>query len=232
MAAPQPAVGAIVVAAGRSERMGGVVKPWAPITDPSGRSRPLLSYPVAAFQACEAVDAVVLVVAADAVERAQALLRDDGLDKVLAVVPGGARRQDSVRAGLDALGRCEWIVVHDGARPLVTPELIERGIEAAGGTGASCCAILAPDTVKEAEDCRVVRTLDRSRLWLAQTPQVFRYDVLLEAHDRFEGDATDDASMAEALGIDVRLYQGSPRNLKVTTPDDLKVVQALLRSGG
>jgi 2-C-methyl-D-erythritol 4-phosphate cytidylyltransferase len=226
--ATQPTVGAIVVAAGRSERMGGVVKPWAPVVDAAGRSRPLLSYPLAAFQACAGIDAIVLAVAADAVERAQALVREERLDKVRAVVTGGARRQDSVRAGLDALGPCDWVVVHDGARPLVTPELIERGIEAARETGASCCAVPAPDTVKEAEDCRVVRTLDRSRLWLAQTPQVFRYDLLQHAHERFEGDATDDASMAEALGVEVRLYQGSPRNLKVTTPDDLDLVQALV----
>jgi 2-C-methyl-D-erythritol 4-phosphate cytidylyltransferase len=221
-------VGAIVVAAGRSERMGGVVKPWAPITDAAGRGRPLLAYPLAAFQACAAIDGIVLVVAADAIERAHAVVREEGFDKVRVVVPGGGRRQDSVRAGLDALDSCDVVVVHDGARPLVTRELIERGIEASQETGAACCAIPAPDTVKEADDCRVVRTLDRSRLWLAQTPQVFRYDLLIDAHGRYEGDATDDASMLEALGVEVRLYQGSPRNLKVTTPDDLDLVQALV----
>jgi 2-C-methyl-D-erythritol 4-phosphate cytidylyltransferase len=109
--------------------------------------------------------------------------------------------------------------------------LIDRGIEAAQETGASCCAIPASDTVKESDESNVAtRTLDRSRVWLAQTPQVFRYDLLVDAHRRCEGDATDDASMVEALGGKVRLYEGSRRNLKVTTPEDLGLVQALLRT--
>jgi 2-C-methyl-D-erythritol 4-phosphate cytidylyltransferase len=221
--------GAVIVAAGRSERMSGVVKPWAPLADASGRERPLVAYAVAAFQACYAVDRVALVVAADAVERALALVRAAAFAKVGAVVAGGARRQDSVRCGLEALGACDYVAVHDGARPLITPELIARGFEAARETGAACCAIAAPDTVKEAEDGRVQRTLDRSRLWLAQTPQVFRYDLLVDAHKRIEGDVTDDAALVEALGTEVRLFAGSSRNLKVTTPDDLALVQALLR---
>lgn len=226
----RPTTGAVIVAAGRSERMDGIVKPWAPLTDASsGRTRPLLAYPLAAFQSCAAIDRIVLVAAADAIERAQALVQDEDFGKVCAVVAGGARRQDSVRAGLDALGPCDWVAVHDGARPLVTPELIERGLEAARETGAACCAIPAPDTVKEADGERIVRTLDRSRLWLAQTPQVFRYDLLMDAHRRIEADATDDAQLVESLGAEVRLYQGSPRNLKVTTPDDLALVQALLQ---
>ena len=194
----------------------------------SGRTRPLVAYPLAAFQTCPAVDRIVLVVAEGAAERAQALVRKERFDKVCAVLPGGARRQDSVRAGLEALGRCNWVAVHDGARPLVTPELIERGIAAAAETGAACCAIPVPDTVKEAEDGRVVRTLDRSRLWLAQTPQVFRYDLLVDAHKRMERDVTDDAALVETMGIEVRLFEGSSRNLKVTTPEDLRLAEALL----
>ena len=223
------ATGAVIVAAGRSERMGGVVKPWAALADASGRERPLLAYPLAAFQACNAVDRIALVVAAGAVERARALVRDERFDKVCAVVPGGARRQDSVRAGLEALAGCDWVAVHDGARPLVTPELIERGLEAALETGAACCAIPAPDTVKEADGDRVVRTLDRSLLWLAQTPQVFRYDLLMDAHRRVKADVTDDAQLIESLGVVVRLFEGSSRSIKVTTPNDLALVQALLR---
>ena len=223
-------VGAVIVAAGRSERMDGIVKPWAPLTDAGGHTRPLLAYPLAAFQSCAAIDRIVLVAAADAIERAQALVREEGFGKVCAIVAGGARRQDSVRAGLDALGACDWVAVHDGARPLVTPDLIERGLEAARETGAACCAIPAPDTVKEADGGRILRTLDRSRLWLAQTPQVFRYDLLMDAHRRGEADVTDDAQLVESLGGGVRLYQGSARNLKVTTPDDLALVQALLQA--
>ena len=143
--------------------------------------------------------------------------------------PGGARGKDSVRAGLESLDRGEWGTVHDGARPMVTPALIEQGLREAEETGAACCALPVPDTVKESDDAgRIVRTLDRSRLWLAQTPQTFRYDLLMQAHAQAKGEATDDAALVEALGVDVRLYQGSPRNLKVTTRDDLALAQALL----
>lgn len=230
MSSEQPdETGAVIVAAGRSERMDGDDKLWAPLTDTGGVTRPLLAYALRAFQSCTRINRIVLVAAPDAVERAQALVRDEGLDSVCAVVPGGARRQDSVRAGLEALSPCDWVAVHDGARPLVTPELIERGIEAARETGASCCALPASDTVKEAgEDGLAIRTIDRARVWLAQTPQTFRYDLLLDAHRRCESDATDDASMVEALGVRVRLYEGSRRNMKVTTQEDLVVVRALL----
>jgi 2-C-methyl-D-erythritol 4-phosphate cytidylyltransferase len=226
---PAADVGAIVVAAGRSQRMAGGDKLWAPLAGPDGRARPLLAYAVSAFQRCSAIGRIALVLAADALDGGRDLVRDEGFDKVCAVVAGGARRRDSVRAGLDTLDGCGWVAVHDGARPLVTPELIERGLAAARETGAACCALPVPDTVKEAGEGFITRTLDRSRLWLAQTPQVFRYDLLVEAHRAAQSDATDDASMVEALGVKVKLFEGSPRNLKVTTPEDLALVQALLR---
>lgn len=221
----------MIVAAGRSERMGGDDKLWTPLAGPDGRARPLVAYALVAFQRCAAVSSIVLVVAADAMERAETLLRDAAFDKVRAVVRGGARRQDSVSAGIEALGSAEWVVVHDGARPLVTPELIERGIEAAQETGAACCALTVSETVKEADASgTIARTVDRSRLWLAQTPQVFRYDLLVQAHRQATEEAPDDAALVEALGVRVRLYAGSPRNIKVTTPEDLALVQALLSS--
>ncbi len=223
--------GAIIVAAGRSRRMGDIDKLWVPLRCSDGRTRPLLACTVAVFQGCSTVGQIVLVAAAEALERARDLVRDEGLGKVRAVVAGGARRQDSVRAGLAALDRCDWVSVHDGARPLVTAELIERGLKEARVTGASSCALPVPDTVKEGdEDSYVARTLDRSRLWLGQTPQTFRYDLLVEAHERASADVdvTDDAVLVEALGVRVRLYPGSPRNLKVTTPDDLAIAKALL----
>jgi 2-C-methyl-D-erythritol 4-phosphate cytidylyltransferase len=157
-------------------------------------------------------------------------LPKEGL-KVAHRVPGGRRRQDSVREGLKA-GGCDWVVVHDGARPLVTPQLIEAGLAAAQETGAAVCALPAQDTVKRVdEEGRVVRTLDRRRLWLVQTPQVFRYDMLLDAHERSRQPATDDAALVERLGQEVRVFPGSPRNLKVTTPDDLALAEALLKLG-
>jgi 2-C-methyl-D-erythritol 4-phosphate cytidylyltransferase len=224
----QPAYGAIIVAAGRSERMGGEDKLWAQLVAADGRGRPLLAYTIEEFQACAAISRIALVLAADSIERGRELVREDAFDKVTAIVPGSARRRDSVRAGLDALTGCDWVAVHDGARPLLTRDLIERGLDAARETGAACCAVRAPDTVKEADDGFIARTVDRTRLWLAQTPQVFRRDLLLAAHEKTSGDATDDASMVEALGVKVRLFEGSPRNIKVTTPEDLAIVQTLL----
>lgn len=222
-------VGAVIVAAGRSTRMDGEDKLWAALRGPDGVDRPLLSYAVGPFQACAAIERIALVVAPEAVERARALVRDEAFDKTC-VVAGGARRRDSVRNGLAALEPCAWVAVHDGARPLLTVELIERGREAARETGAACCALPVPDTVKQSDDAgHIERTLDRSRLWLAQTPQVFRYELLVRAHERAQGDATDDAALVEALGVKVQLYPGSPRNLKVTTADDLTLVRALLR---
>jgi 2-C-methyl-D-erythritol 4-phosphate cytidylyltransferase len=188
----------------------------------------LLAWTLDAFERCVAVDRIALVVAADAIERTEALVRDEGFAKITHIVAGGATRQASVHAGLEAVAGCEWVAVHDGARPFVTPELIEATLGAAHETGAACCAVPAHDTLKEVADGHIVRTLDRSRLWLAQTPQAFRYELLLEAHQRSEGGATDDATLVEALGVEVRVVPGSARNFKVTTADDLALAEALL----
>jgi len=215
---------AIVAAAGRSLRMGGPDKLFTPLG-----GRPLLAHTLAAFQDCPAVDRVVLVLAAEGLAQGLALAEEEGFSKVRTVCPGGRRRQDSVREGLEVLGSCAWVVVHDGARPLVTPRLIEEGLAAAQETGAAVCALPAQDTVKRVDARgRVLRTLDRRRLWLTQTPQVFRYDILRQAHQRSRRPATDDAALVERLGHRVQVYHGSLRNLKVTTPEDLALAEALL----
>ena len=228
-------LGAVIVAAGSGTRMGGLDKLFTEVA-----GRPLLAHAIAAFQECDAVERIVLVLAAENVERGQALARAQGFSKVCAVVPGGKRRQDSVRIGLEALGGCEYVAVHDGGRPLVSVELIERGLEAARESSAAVPALPTVDTVKEAGgDGLVVRTLDRSRLWATQTPQVFRYDLLARAHREIRSDPsaslragyTDDASMLEALGVPVRLFPGERRNIKVTTPEDLELVRALFEGG-
>ena len=158
--------------------------------------RPLLARALQAFQDSPRVDRIVLVLSAANVERGHALAEECGIDKLAAACEGGRRRQDSVRLGLAALGPCDWVLVHDGARPLVTTELIERGLAAARATGAAVPAVPVADTVKLATaDCMVERTLDRSGLWAAQTPQVFRYDLLLQAHREVTADVTDDAAM-------------------------------------
>jgi len=178
----------------------------------------------------------VLVVSATNHQPGRDLVAQHGLDKVSAVCQGGPRRQDSVRLGLEALGPCEWVLVHDGARLLIE-QVISEGLAAAREMGAAVPAVPIADTVKMVgADGTVASTVDRSRLWAAQTPQVFRYDLLLRAHREVTADVTDDAAMLEALGLPVKLYPGSPLNIKVTDPQDLRIAEALLReaarSGG
>lgn len=228
MLAQPESVGAIIAAAGRGRRFGEGDKLFAPLA-----GRPLIAHTLMAFEVCRAIDRVVLVLAADNLERGRRLVAAAGFDKVVAICPGGPRRQDSVRLGLEALGKCRWVVVHDGARPLVTAALIEAGLAAAAETGAAIAALPLADTVKEvAADGLVRQTLDRRNLWAAQTPQVFGYDLLQQAHRRAQGEATDDAALVEALGQRVKVFPGSPRNLKVTTAADLALAAALLAEGG
>jgi 2-C-methyl-D-erythritol 4-phosphate cytidylyltransferase len=226
MPAQRESVGAIIAAAGVGRRFGEGDKLFAPL---AGRS--LIAHTLMAFEVCRAVDATVLVLAEENLERGRDLVTSAGFDKVAAICRGGPRRQDSVRLGLEALPKCRWVVVHDGARPLVTAALIEAGLTAAVETGAAIAAVPLADTLKEAtEDGLIVRTLDRRNLWCAQTPQVFERELLREAHRLADavGDATDDAALVEALGRRVKVFPGSVRNLKVTTAADLALAQALL----
>ncbi|TMG08159.1 MAG: 2-C-methyl-D-erythritol 4-phosphate cytidylyltransferase [Chloroflexi bacterium] len=215
--------GAIIVAAGSGTRMAGADKLFTEVA-----GQPLLAHAIAPFQECASIERIVLVMASLNLKRGRDLVERYGFTKATALVKGGERRQDSVRLGLEALGGCDYVAVHDGARPLVTPELIARGLEAARETGAAAPAIPIADTVKEAGPNGIVlRTLDRSRLWAVQTPQVFRYDLLLRAHREITADVTDDAAMVEALGEPVRLFEGSRANIKVTTVEDLTLIEAL-----
>lgn len=216
---------ALIVAAGHSNRMRGQDKLFAEID-----GRPLLYYTLAAFEACAAIRHVMLVLSYESAEHALSLLREHNFHKVDGTCLGGERRQDSVRAGLQAMRACEWVVVHDGARPLVTPSLIETAIQVAEETGAAVAGLPVVDTLKEAAaDETILFTVSRERLWAAQTPQVFRYAMLFEAHEQPHLQASDDAGLIEKMGGRVRLFLGSPQNLKVTTPDDLAVAEALLR---
>ena len=220
----EPTAGAIIVAAGSSTRMGGQDKLLAAVG-----GRPLITHTLRAFEACAAVEQVVVVLSEANAGAVLPLLRP--FRKVTRTCKGGARRQDSVRNGLYSLPASDWVVVHDAARPLVTPGLISHGLAAARETGAAAAAVPVVDTLKAArEDGTVIRTVPREGLWAVQTPQVFRYDLLLAAHEQVTEDMTDDCAMLERLGHPVRLYHGSTLNLKVTSPEDTTVVDALLRS--
>jgi 2-C-methyl-D-erythritol 4-phosphate cytidylyltransferase len=216
-------IGGIIVAAGRSTRMGGSDKLLLQVGD-----RPLIAYSLACFDAHPRIDNIVIV-ASEA--NAEALRAIAGAFPKSQVVLGGKRRRDSVMCGLEALDACNIVVVHDGARPLVTADLIDAAIDGALEVGAALCAVPVSDTVKRGDVAGLVRgTVSREDLWLAQTPQAFRLDLLRRAHAAHDIDATDDAALVELIDAPVRLVLGSRQNVKVTTPEDLTLVEALLAS--
>jgi 2-C-methyl-D-erythritol 4-phosphate cytidylyltransferase len=219
-------VGAVIVAAGRSTRMGGVDKTFAPIL-----GIPLIAHTLHRFQLSPRVDQVVLVLAKDSLEQGRKLVQEGGYSKVTSVCSGGRRRQDSVRFGLDLLTACEWVMVHDGARPCFDDPMLQRGLEAAAEFGSAVAGVPVKDTIKRIAENQMVReTPDRAQLWAAQTPQVFRYRTLLEAHKSCNQDVTDDAAMLESLGHPVKMFLGAYENIKVTTADDLLIAEVFLKA--
>ena len=220
---PHASVGAIVVAAGVGRRMGGVDKTLATLG-----GKPLIAHSLDALHASDRIDSVVVVLSDANIDQASRLVAEGRYHKITSICLGGKRRQDSVRHGLERLPDAEWIVVHDGARPLVDAGLFELGLAEARLTGAAVAAVPVKDTIKAANaDMVVTQTFGRDTLWIVQTPQVFRRDVLSEAHEMVTDDVTDDASMVERVGGKVRLFMGSYENIKVTTAEDLPVAEAL-----
>ncbi len=225
-------IAAVIPAAGSGIRMGG--KQAKQYLDLNGR--PLLAVTLQAFQHCPPVDAIILVVPPTDVGFCREKIVDQfGLDKVKKVVPGGERRQDSVRLGIGAIDE-EYglVVIHDGVRPVIDQGFIERIVATANSHRAVIAGLPARETVKEINNLReVVRTYDRLQVWLVQTPQVFRYEDILAAHQKAfqEGwdEATDDSSLIEKMGIPVKVVEGSEKNIKVTTPSDLELARFLLK---
>ncbi|OUM99237.1 MAG: 2-C-methyl-D-erythritol 2,4-cyclodiphosphate synthase [Paenibacillaceae bacterium ZCTH02-B3] len=223
--------GAVIVAAGSGKRMGAREnKVFLPLG-----GKPILAHALAAFEACAAVESVVVVAAPGERERAAAVCAEAGCRKVSAIVEGGAERQDSVRAGLDALDT-DGVLVHDAARPLITPEKIEACRRAAEACGAAALAVPVHDTIKVTDGRGwIVATPDRRTLWAVQTPQAFRREELAEAHRLAVADgfrATDDAMLLERLGRRVAVVEGDYANVKITTPEDLELAERLLTRRG
>ena len=216
----------MIVAAGSSTRMGGVDKTFAPIL-----GLPLVIHTIDRFELSPFIHQIVLVVAKDSVDYARELVHQRGYKKVTKVSPGGRRRQDSVRFGLESLRGCEWVMVHDGARPCLDESILQRGVEAAVQHGSAIAGVPVNDTIKLVSPRQmVVETPDRSLLWAAQTPQVFRYRTLMDAHHKATKDFTDDAAMIESLGHPVKMFLGSYENIKVTTAGDLVIAEAFLKA--
>lgn len=225
--ARRPFCTALVAAAGRGTRMGGIDKLLEPLD-----GVPVLVRTLQALQLAQRVDAIVVAAREEALLEVSELCHTYGITKCTKIVLGGESREQSVlRAALEA-GDAELLAVQDGARPLVTPELIDRVVELAGRCGAAAPAVPVKDTVKIVQGNRVASTPDRSTLMAVQTPQVFQADVL-KAALQSALDAgiplTDDCSAVERLGKTVYLTEGDPENLKITTPIDLVVAEAILQ---
>lgn len=222
---PTQYCGAVIVAAGSASRMGGIDKVMAPLG-----GEPMILRTVRAFEDCEAVKEIVIVTREDLIGPIAELC--SGFTKIRSVVQGGSSRQESVKLGLLAFSKeVRLAAVHDGARPLVSGELIDKVIRAAHSYGAAAPAIPVKDTIKVLEGGFIAATPDRSTLRAVQTPQVMDRDLLLGALEKAEQEGTaltDDCSAVEHIGMRVRLVEGEERNLKVTTPLDLKIAELLL----
>ena len=217
--------GAVIVAAGTASRMGGIDKVMAELD-----GEPMILRTVRTFQNCDAIKEIVVVTREDLILPIMRLCA--GFDKVRAVVCGGASRQESVGLGMNALSnKVKLVAVQDGARPLITEAVIDRTVRAAHSYGAAAPAVPVKDTIKVVTGGVVKETPDRAALQAVQTPQVFDFDLLRGALKKAnqEGAAvTDDCSAVERLGMSVKIVEGDERNIKVTTPMDLKIAKLLL----
>ena len=217
--------GAVIVAAGSASRMGGIDKVMAQLG-----GEPMIARTARQFQNCDAISEIVIVTREDLILPISGLCKD--MDKVKAVVAGGSSRQESVSLGLNALSdKVRLAAIHDGARPLITWQVIDRVVRAANTYGAAAPAVPVKDTIKVVEGRVVKSTPDRSTLFAVQTPQVFDFDLLRGALAKAKTEnaqVTDDCSAVERMGMSVKIVEGDERNLKVTTPMDLKIAELLL----
>lgn len=221
---------AIIVAAGSSYRMGGHDKLWMPLN-----GRIILARTIDVFNSSPLIDTIILVVNAERRGDATKLCIQEDWRKISAIASGGPRRQDSVRIGLDTLAKntptCDWVMIHDGARPLVTHTLLEAGLQAVQAQQAAIAAVPIKDTIKQAQHGIITTTLDRTELWSIQTPQVFSFPLIHHAHHSpsAAADVTDDAALLEHSGHPVAIFPGSYTNIKITTQEDILIAEALLQ---
>ena len=225
---------ALILAAGRGKRMGTAKnKSYLLLA-----GKPIVYHTLFEFERSPLIDEIVLIVGNDEVEHARSSIVDAfQFTKVSTIVVGGLKRQDSVLAGLRAIkGDSEVVMVHDGVRPFISQALLQKTGQAMEASGAAIVAVPVKDTIKTVSPQReVLTTLDRSTLWAIQTPQAFRRDILEKAFEKAIDDgfyATDDASLVERIGVTVRVVDGSYENIKITTPEDLVLGEAILKSRG
>lgn len=228
-----PRTFAIIPAAGMGKRMGASINKQYLLL----AGKPILAHTLTVFQKCAAIAGIILVTPQDEIPfcRAEVVERYD-LSKVLAIVPGGAERQYSVLNGLQALqghaAEHDIVVIHDGVRPFITASLLQESIRYAAAGDGALVAVPTKDTIKVVQNGMVIATPDRASLWQAQTPQTFRLDQILQAHQQAAAEGflgTDDCSLLERTNGTVRIVTGSYRNIKITTPEDLVLAEAFLK---
>ncbi len=220
---------AIIAAAGQGTRLAGTrPKQFLELA-----GTPILIHTLNAFERCDAIHEIIIVLAEAEIEGFLSLAKEHELRKVVGVVSGGKTRAESVLHGLQAINEetVEVVAVHDGVRPFVTPEEISQTVEAAKTKGAAILVSASVDTIKEVKAGTVARTLDRATIRNALTPQCFHYELLRRAYDQVDVDdpeLTDESSLVERLGVKIAIVEGSPRNIKITRPEDLAIGEVLL----
>lgn len=219
---------AIIVAAGTGSRFGSTTpKQFLTIA-----GKPLLIHTLEEFESTTAIDEIIVVVSGDRIDQVWKLFVDHRISKLTSVIEGGANRSESVRNGFNAVrSSTDIVVVHDGARPLVDVSEIEECVEKAEEFGAACLVGKVTDTIKEVDGDFISGTIDRTKLRRALTPQAFRYDLLKRAFTNADlnDSVTDECCLVEKLGVKIAFVEGSSRNIKITTPDDLVFAAALLK---
>lgn len=221
---------AIIAAAGKGSRMGaGINKQFIHIED-----KPILYYSLTAFASCDEIDDIIISAHKDEVDYIKEnIVAKYKIEKVLNVVPGGKERQESVLNALMAAKGCDIVLIHDGARPFVTHDIIKDGITYAKEFGACACGVTPKDTIKKRSSEGFSQgTLNRAELYNVQTPQCFKYDLIMDCHQKAAKQCikfTDDTAVVEAYGYKVYLYEGSYSNIKITTPEDLILAQSIIK---
>ncbi|MGV3487044.1 MAG: 2-C-methyl-D-erythritol 4-phosphate cytidylyltransferase [Tuberibacillus sp.] len=194
--------------------------------------KPLIAHTLQVFQDDGDCDGIILVVKPSEADEIKSLVREYGFTKVIALADGGNERQDSVRNGLMLMKRDGVVLIHDGARPFVSHAHIHQLVKSAETYGSAILAVPVKDTIKKVSDQSIQKTMDRTFLWAAQTPQAFRLSIILEAHEKAREQgyiATDDAALVEWMGQEVRIVHGNYFNIKITTPEDLELAEYYIK---
>lgn len=217
-------VGVIIVAAGKAERMGTTDKIFASLG-----GKPVLAWSVDICQRCSLVKQIIITLNNNNLKPGQKLKEERAWTKAT-ICLGGAQRQDSVREGIRKLKGCDWVIIHDGARPFLTLDLIQNGLEAVRETGAAIAAVPVKDTIKFTDDTGLItETPQRNKLWVGQTPQIFSFDIINKAYQKLTAEVTDDAAAVERSGHKVKIYPGDYNNIKISTPEDLALAEIIAR---